>query len=504
MTPKPTQPDDEQSGGSDLIWCLPWNWPWGIWALLIAFGIMLLPFGIRALMLAGVPVMDEPFDVKEFVKWDVPAEEDAFTDYRLAVGLHERIVADLRAQSRTAPDNYDVVNEQGWAAADEPLKQWLELHREALEVWKRGTTKQKGMSLALDKLTYNSVLTAVQEQRTFTRLAVLAQARSIHEGRLEEAWEWARAANRCGGHTTHRGSLVQGLIGSAIHAVSTDGMARWAEQPGVTSEQLKAALAETKSDYTLYERESNLLKTEYLAGRNTLRSPNWSHLLDLRNSPNHGSGIVAAAIRMQFWVRGEPELAVRILRQVLANQLPEVDKPLASRRMLVGSGRAMLFDPDPAVSRAPGQLDADGINRIINRSTVIRQIMPAMKRFDSMMLRQAARQAAIESLLAAQAYRRDHGEFPETLSKLVPGYLEVVPLDPLNPGGGPLLYRRDDGATAVVWSVGIDGNDNGGDVKVTNRGENDTGFRIRFGRPRQDNLEPENEPAPTVTVEQLK
>ena len=451
----------EESGSS---WWNPRVWPAGVWLLLIGAFVMLVPFGIRMVMLAGVPAIAEPFDVAEFARWDVPANQDAFTEYRLAVGMHERITADLRLRSRTEPTNFDVVSEQGWSAADEPLKEWLELHREALTVWKKGTAKQQGMSQAPDQLTFDSILISIREMRSFVRMAMLEEERCIHEGRFDEAWRWARAANRSGGHTSYRGSLIQGLVGIAIHASSMAGMARWAERPEVTSEQLKSALADVKSDYRLYELPSNVLKAEYLALRNTLRSRSWIQFVDVPSFVDQTSPVTGVAMKMLYWVVGEPELTLRISRHVLANQLSEIDKPLRERRKLASLGLVMLFDPDPAAPRLPGQLDPARIDRAINRSLVSRSGLRATQQFDQGVLRQMAKQAAIEVLLAAQAYRRDHGEFPETLLSLVPNYLDEVPSDPFNPKGGPMLYRRDEPEKAVVWSLGSDGIDGGGNV----------------------------------------
>jgi hypothetical protein len=61
--------------------------------------------------------------------------------------------------------------------------------------------------------------------------------------------------------------------------------------------------------------------------------------------------------------------------------------------------------------------------------------------------------------LALQAYVHDHDRLPDSLTELVPEYLAQVPVDAL--GDGPLKYRRE-GDAYFAWSVGWDGEDNGG------------------------------------------
>jgi ABC-type transport system involved in multi-copper enzyme maturation permease subunit len=80
--------------------------------------------------------------------------------------------------------------------------------------------------------------------------------------------------------------------------------------------------------------------------------------------------------------------------------------------------------------------------------------------------------------LAAEQFRRRLGRWPERLDELTPDFLTKVPTDPF--GGAALRLRRlPDGL--VIYSVGPDGTDDGGDVRDTanlNRPGKDCGFRL--------------------------
>ncbi|MBC8115981.1 MAG: hypothetical protein H7062_16460 [Candidatus Saccharimonas sp.] len=267
--------------------------------------------------------------------------------------------------------------------------------------------------------------------------------------------------------------------GLELHAIATGSMQRWAEHPKVNSDQLRSAIAQVKADLALYESESNALKAEYLMLRNTLALPDFGGIVGLIEN-------LAGDIR-PAWMRSrislmicEPELFVRLSRHVLANQIRDIDKPLPNRPKLVGIGTVMLFDTDPTVTRALGELDANQIGKELQKSVLSRELLSATKSFDNAFLRFRARQAALEVLLAAQAYRREKGEFPESLDDLVPQYFDSVPLDPCDRNGGRLLYRRDSTTNAVVWSVGDDGADHQGDVdsSASNRPA-DVGFLLK-------------------------
>jgi hypothetical protein len=459
----------------------PLHWPVGIWVLLIALGLMMTPFIIRAIMLAGIPEMPEPFDEVAYSTWDVSAADDAFTYYREAAALHQKLLVDLNSQGLSdirAPEDYLEVLKNGWSEATATTKTWLELHQESLAIWRRGTQKDLGRYLP-SQLSVSTDQYAVPTQRVFIKLAMLQEARLIADGDLDEARQWARAAFRSGGHTSHRGCLLQGLLCVAMHAASSQGIAHWAEQPSVTSEQLQQALSDAESDGKLYESLSNILKSEYLYMRSALRSSDWTHQITPLNPSGDTPELSAKIMKMPYWTIGEPEICERLLRQILANQITEVDKPIALRRKMVGTGVVMLFDPDPSASQPKRQLDPTAIDRAVNRSSVTRTVLPAMAQLDNLFLKRKALQATLETLLAAQAYRRDHGEFPESLAQLVPKYLAAVPLDPCDPAGGTLLYLRDEPAKAVVWSVSEDRTDGGGDIDTTKGLAPDLGFELK-------------------------
>lgn len=73
-----------------------------------------------------------------------------------------------------------------------------------------------------------------------------------------------------------------------------------------------------------------------------------------------------------------------------------------------------------------------------------------------------ARAAAAITIHAIEAYRRRHGAYPAELSSLVPETLASLPPDPCSRSQAPLGYRLDETEGYVLYSVGIDGQDDGG------------------------------------------
>ena len=62
--------------------------------------------------------------------------------------------------------------------------------------------------------------------------------------------------------------------------------------------------------------------------------------------------------------------------------------------------------------------------------------------------------------IALKRYQLKHGNYPPDLNSLVPEFLSKVPLDPVD--GQPLRYRRNADGTFLLYSVGENGKDDGG------------------------------------------
>jgi hypothetical protein len=71
-----------------------------------------------------------------------------------------------------------------------------------------------------------------------------------------------------------------------------------------------------------------------------------------------------------------------------------------------------------------------------------------------------ARKSLLAAALAVRCYQSEQSRKPTGLKQLVPDYLQRVPLDPFS--GRPMIYRLE-GSNWLVYSVGEDGVDDGGE-----------------------------------------
>lgn len=72
-----------------------------------------------------------------------------------------------------------------------------------------------------------------------------------------------------------------------------------------------------------------------------------------------------------------------------------------------------------------------------------------------------AQRSLVLAAIALEGYQLKHGLYPGSLKTLVPEFLAALPRDPMD--GQPLRYRRNDDGTFTLYSVGWNGQDDGGD-----------------------------------------
>ncbi len=108
---------------------------------------------------------------------------------------------------------------------------------------------------------------------------------------------------------------------------------------------------------------------------------------------------------------------------------------------------------------------------------ITRLLLPAMSKMGEAFRREHAYLRCMIVALAAERYRREKKVWPDNIDQLCPQFLAAVPLDPYD--GKPLRYRRVKGGV-VIYSVGHDVVDDGGNLDrdhPTSPGV-DFGFRL--------------------------
>ncbi len=130
----------------------------------------------------------------------------------------------------------------------------------------------------------------------------------------------------------------------------------------------------------------------------------------------------------------------------------------------------------PEQSAAERLLEQRG-NNLPEDAILTRLLLPAFSKIGNASRRNHAYLRCLNVALAAECYRREKHEWPDTLDQLCPKYLPEIPLDPFD--GLLLRYLRwKDGV--LVYCVGQDARDNGGNLDPQNRDQPGADIGIRL------------------------
>lgn len=439
---------------------------------ILAGALIGVPFGYRLSRVAGIPDSGAPFDLEKWGTVAIPSGDNAFDGYRTAALLATDIPADEDAA-------FGVVQEKGWSEATAGLKSWLDTCRPAIPVWLEATAKPELLAIQPKDLHLDTFMTLdVSSIRRMVRVAQAEGLRLESEGQLEEAWNLHRALFRCSRHASRHGCLIDRLISTSLHSNASTAIERWSRQSALTSEQLDAALMTLRNDDSLTAPLSATLRSEYFFLSNMLERSDLAQLFE-----DHGATGVANSMRMQkvrLFLRNEPLVGRLLSKQIYANLLDHVDKPFKDRPALVSSGGISVYVDPPGEPASPQRLSSTTLLQIAGRSTVVTMFFPAISSALQAFDRERSRQVTLETVLAIQSFHRRTRRYPESLQQLVDAKIvDRIPLDPDSPLGEPLRYLKDD-ESIVVWGVGQNGVDDGGDVvTIPGRGQSlDVGFKI--------------------------
>jgi hypothetical protein len=157
--------------------------------------------------------------------------------------------------------------------------------------------------------------------------------------------------------------------------------------------------------------------------------------------------------------------------------------------------RLVAASPDPYRLYTEARAVEQEVAKRGTISLFVQTLMPSLSGAVSIDLKATAELRAARVALAAERYRLAHGRLPRRLADLVPAFLDRLPDDPYAPGSPLRLADRDD--QWVVYSVGEDGADAGGELQRDQPGRKtpDCGFMLLAPAARNRPAPPESAPA---------
>ena len=318
-----------------------------------------------------------------------------------------------------------------------------------------------------------------QTKRSALRLET-AGLSALHQGNTSSAVKNLRAILALVKALRDERLVISELVRMAITQIALTVNWEIMQSPNLTDEQL-IELQRDWIDLEFVQTEENALAMERTIGEITLakwRSSNFElqHYFSLGKEASESMGLpsneetvltkaktTAKIFLWRYWwsypdemrcLKGYEALleAPRFARTNYSFQIPL----LRQRAQLQTLGIDKLDDEFMGLFN-PEKMDM--------HSMLSQSVLSLSKVFDKVLKVEAGKQLTITAI-ALKRYQLKHGSYPANLNLLVPEFLPAVPLDPTN--GKPMRYHLSSDETFLLYSIGADGLDDGGDPNVAN------------------------------------
>lgn len=424
--------------------------PWLRFLKLRYLGLLILatPLMVWAFRISRIPTAAEPFDSQAVLNFVVPDEQNGNIELRIAENLFVPL-------TREEGDEFEKSGDNSWEDIPDSIRQWVEKNQIVIELWQRAAQKPDSQPPPRTGA-HLTETDNVKTYRSMSRLITVTALRLRADGYPDQAFEVLLCGVRCAHHHARRGNNLERLVAVSIESILSHHLVMWAQDSAVTVELLNHAQRELQREHERRPPLRLTLEQQYLMSRDRIRTES-RYETDPEGRINRPRAQKIG--ELIYAMLGEPALGERALNHAYGNYLRHIDKPRHQRSAM--SEKYPFFEPEAGNSTQPS---AQQINEWIGYSIFGILVFPAKDLVDATD-RITDRHELCKTALALEIYRRQHGEYPDSLDALVPELLPAMPNDLFEPSPKPLKYRRE-GARATVWSVGVDGIDQGGQVDI--------------------------------------
>jgi len=389
----------------------------------------------------------------------------AVADADNAAPLYMQAFREVDAESARGDESSPLQDPAGADVGSQAVTDLLARHRGTLDLLRRAADRDTcRFTRDWTRPSIEMVLPELQTLRTSARLLALAARREAADGDAAAALRDVVRIGRMGRHASAEPILVSALVGIATDRIALTTLAdvlpqlRKADLPALDSADVADLVGSVPSiSKHCYGEEAFGLSifADLADGRIDLR-----HLGAMLGS-NPASPSTSPLSRLVFSPLSS------LFRSFFVND------DLAAYRSIIKKYQMLTANPPvwPDLRKRAEEIEKELITK--NRGLITSLMTPALTGILRSRVQSHAMHESAAALVAATRQRLATGGVPATLDELVPGQLRSVPRDPFTTDK-PLLLRRTD-ADWTVYSVGPDGEDDGGPVRanVENLGGND-------------------------------
>lgn len=364
-------------------------------------------------------------------------------------------------------------------ASTDTVSDLLTRHAATLETIRRAADRENCL-FAHDwtRPSFDMLLPEMQPLRLAGRFLALAARRAAAEGQVEEALADTVRIHKIGRHAATEPIIVAQLVGTALDAVALDTLAEVLPALGPTD--LERLDAPAIGD--LVGPPPSIFRG--FVGEEAFGLATFADFADGRRN-----------VDGMWELTGNPDLAPGTLSRFASAPASVLFRvfllpfDIASHRRMMHDYRQLAtLNFDRPLQHAEQQKRIAAIEATLQKDqragVISASLKPAMNQVFQRQTRAVAGHRAAATLVAATKLRIETGSLPASLEALVPGKLPTLPRDPFTTDA-PLRLKVTP-EEFLVWSVGPDGEDDGGPEPLDaehDTANDDIGLRMKVGAP---------------------
>ncbi|MHC4726651.1 MAG: hypothetical protein ACYS17_05425 [Planctomycetota bacterium] len=339
------------------------------------------------------------------------------------------------------------------------LAGWLQDNRGALEALREGSrlpdfwNEYQSDETELNEDLVENAMQILPNYRRLT-FAMRWQIRyEAYKGDINKAFSDCVALTKFGGHLQGNGLLIEQLVGIAIEGLANGTAFTLLNSIDVPADVLKNTYEEL---YTQFNRQWPVISME-------AEKVFWYDQIQ-RTFTDDGQGSGRMLVRGLAYTVSD-DWKKNLWRFVSFNQ--------PDRQEVVANIDKYFERFAEVVTETPLELRNKTIDKQIGNDVNVTPLMlnlqtPAHEKVNQLAWRERTGREALLTVLAVMRYKKETDRYPVSLDELVEaGYLKKLPMDPYS--DGPFVYRKTD-SSFLLYSVGMDLKDDGGELGISKRG----------------------------------
>jgi hypothetical protein len=249
--------------------------------------------------------------------------------------------------------------------------------------------------------------------------------------------------------------LIGLLVGISTEAMMNEGVWLGFREKAFSDEDLRL-LYQALSAHDLDQALLHACRGEMAFGLNVME-----YLQDVAAGRKKAEQDVAAALAgdHQTWLRN----AIRMAPSGLFDHWKSAIIELEWRQMIAPLRQGGIAAAVKAAQEVSTDLNAKQNPLRYPDYIMARMMIPALTSVSSTVLLVQARERQALAAIALERFYLKHAKYPAKLQELVPEFAAAVPLDPCD--GKEVRYRTTTAGRYLLWCLGLDGKDDGGEIK---------------------------------------